>query len=187
VSQSIGDSHLSSLSLCSLTVCRSDLVFGCGLVCAASSHCVATVFFLTSQSPSRTMLVSLSLTSSTLRRLSCRHRCPPFPLNNVTPALVEQGTPCHTSPWHHKASNARLETGLCRFSPWPHRYETPPPSPPQSSSLRFFAPPQTKSQIEKQLHSSNRLCLDFLTDVLVMPHRQLGKKVTSRLRPCVET
>jgi len=52
------------------------------------------------------------------------------PLNNAALALIEQGILCHTSPWHHKASNARLKTGLCRLFPWPHQYGTPPPSPP---------------------------------------------------------
>ena len=42
VSQSMDDLHLSSLSLRSY---RSDLVFGCSFVCAASSHYVATGHF----------------------------------------------------------------------------------------------------------------------------------------------
>ena len=37
-------------------------------------------------------------------------------LNNTTPALAEQGTLCRMSPWHHKASNAQFEQGLCRLS-----------------------------------------------------------------------
>jgi len=53
--------HIWVVSLCGLTICRSDLVLGYGFVCAASNHCVTTCH-LSPDVTVTTMLASLSLT-----------------------------------------------------------------------------------------------------------------------------
>jgi len=83
----------------------------------------------------------------------------------------------------------QLESGLSHLFPRP--YTTPPLSPMQSSSLRFFtlvpSPISTKSQIGKQLQGSNRPLFDYSMNLLVILCGQLGKRTISGSTPCSKT
>ena len=126
VSQSMDDLHLSSLSLRSY---RSDLVFGCSFVCAASSHYVATGHF----SPD----VSLRQ-----QRRWCRSRwprrprqCPPrhhLPLSTTRQCSYSPRRAGNTVPHKSLVSQTpqcTVRSMPVRLSPWPHQYKTPPPHP----------------------------------------------------------
>ena len=96
------------------------------------------------------------------------------PLNNSALALADS-----------LVSQSLQRAARTRLSLWPQQYKTSAPSPSRSSSLSDSYPlfrsnvsPLTTSPTGKQLR--NRPLQDFSTGI---PCKQLGKKVTSRLRP----
>jgi len=131
VSQSISDSYLSSLSLCNLTVRRSDLVLGYGSVCAASNHCVATCHL----SPDVTVAEMLALLYWPADAFAVVAIIPLFaPLNNATPALAD----CSTATWllGKSLQCVAWTRPTMSLSVASHKAPLSPPS--QSSSLQFF-------------------------------------------------
>ena len=51
-------------------------------------------------------------------------RCPPLPATQKRCPSPRRLRHSRMSPWHHKASNAQLDSGLSRLSPWPHQYKS---------------------------------------------------------------
>jgi len=96
-----GDSRLNSLTLCSFAVFWSDLVLGCGSICAASTHYVATGYLASDVAVPINNMLSLT---SLITLISFPSSSFP-PLNNAALALAEQGTLCRMSPGHNKASD----------------------------------------------------------------------------------
>ena len=131
VSQSISDSHLSSLSLCDLTICRSDLVLGYGSVCAASNHCVATCHL----SPDVTVAEMLASFCRPADAFVVVAIVPLFTLlNNATPALAD----CSTATWLLCKSLQCVAWTRPAISLSMASHKAPPSPSPQSSSLQFF-------------------------------------------------
>ena len=130
-------------------------------------------FLLMSQLLPETALVRLTLTLLTT--------LVPFPSSSPSPRhSVTQPQPSQiVAHLHESLASQSLQQGLSRLSPWPHSHLHDPSlsdSYPLSRSNIF---PPTKSLTGKQLQ--NRSLQDFLIDLLEMPWKQLGRKVTIML------
>ena len=183
VSQSIDDSHRRlTFSVSGLTVCRSDLVLGCGSVCAASSHCVATGHFSPNDSPRQ-------------QRRWCRSRWPRWPRQcpsrhlsttrqrSSSPRRAENTVP------HECLASQTLQVqfdpclcislyGLININPTLTIMFSP-----ILSELNVFANKVPNRRTTARFkHTVPRLFDRLARDAL-----QPARKVTSRSQPCLET
>ena len=150
-----------------MTHIRSDLACICSL-CS----------YWPSFSPLATASASLSFA---LWHLYCRRRRPPFPTTQQRRPSPRR-FPGITKP-PTRSSNQVCLVSLCSLIDIKPLHSHP-HDPPLSDSYPLFrsnVSPLTTSLTGKQLR--NRPLQDFSTDLLEMPCKQLGKKVTSRPRP----
>jgi len=80
---------------------------------------------------------------------------------------------------HESLVSQSLQQGLSRLSPWPHPHLHDPSLSDSYPLSRSNISPPTKSVTGKQLQ--NRSLQDLSTDLLEMPCKQLGRKVTVML------
>ena len=131
-------------------------------------------FLPTPQLPPETALARLTMTLSTT--------LVPFSSSSPSSATPTQPSQIVAHPHESLASQSLQRAARIRLSPWPHQYQTRLLPPSQSSCiLSFILSDFNISPSTKSLTGKRQLQNRSLQDLLEMPCKHLGKKVTIML------